>query len=242
MSSETILECSGLTKRFGGLVAVDEVDLNVGRETVYGLIGPNGAGKTTLFNMFAGLLTPTSGTITFNGEDITGNAQHEICKAGLARTFQNPRPFSSQTVLENVVVALRFGSGTLDRELAFEHLEFVGLDEKATIPASDLTMVEQKRLDLARALATDPDLLLLDEIMAGLNSSEIEAFLSLIETISNDRTVFIVEHIMEAIMQVSDHIFVLENGQKIAAGAPEEIASNDRVITAYLGEEFAQHA
>lgn len=242
MSSEPILNCSDVTKQFGGLVAVEDVDLTLDREGVYGLIGPNGAGKTTLFNMIAGLLSPTRGTIVFNGEDVTGDSQHKICQAGLARTFQNPRPFSSQTVLENVIVGQRFGSGSLDREAARQHLEFVNLEEKANMGSSDLTMVEQKRLDLARALATEPDLLLLDEIMAGLNPSEIEDFLALIESISTDCTVFVIEHIMGAVMEVSDRIFVLQNGSKIAEGSPEEISSNSRVIEAYLGEEFAEYA
>lgn len=241
-SNTPLLECEQLTKRFGGLVAVDEVDLAIEHGRVYGLIGPNGAGKTTLFNMIAGLLEPSEGTVRFEGEDITGMAQYQICQRGIARTFQTPRPFGSQTARENVVFGLRYGGGISDESLADDWLEFVGLGHKAATEAADLTMVEQKRLDLARALATDPDLLLLDEIMAGLNPTEVDAFVDLIADIAEDRTVFVIEHIMKAIMQVSKHIFVLENGQKIAEGTPEEISSNEQVITAYLGEEFAQHA
>lgn len=242
MVTDLILECEGVTKRFGGLVAVDNLDLRLEREGIYGLIGPNGAGKTTLFNMIAGLLAPTSGTIVFNGDDRTGDSQHEICWAGLARTFQNPRPFTSQTVLENVIVGQRFGSGSLDRDAARRHLDFVGLQGMANMESGDLTMVEQKQLDLARALATEPELLLLDELMAGLNPAEMDDFLSLIESISADCTVFVIEHIMTAVMEVSERIFVLQNGSKIAEGSPEEIAADDRVIEAYLGEEFAEYA
>lgn len=238
----SLLECDGLTKRFGGLTAVDDVSLSVESNRVYGLIGPNGAGKTTLFNMIAGMLEPTEGRVLFKQEDITGMKQYQISRRGIARTFQTPRPFESQTALENVVFGLRYGGGKTDESLAYEWLEFVGLGDKAQTPAADLTMVEQKRLDLARALATDPDLLLLDEIMAGLNPTEVEIFVNLINEIAADRTVFVIEHIMKAIMNVSKHIFVLENGQKIAEGTPDEIASNNRVITAYLGEEYAQHA
>lgn len=237
-----LLECEQLTKQFGGLTAVDGVDLTIEHGRIYGLIGPNGAGKTTLFNMIAGLLKPTAGTVRFNQEDITGMDQYKICQRGIARTFQTPRPFGSQTARENVVFGLRFGGGITDESLADEWLNFVGLGDKASTEADDLTMVEQKRLDLARALATDPDLLLLDEIMAGLNPTEVDAFVDLIADIAEDRTVFVIEHIMKAIMNVSKHIFVLENGTMIAEGTPEEIASNDQVIKAYLGEEFAQHA
>jgi branched-chain amino acid transport system ATP-binding protein len=240
--TEPLLEVEGIRKEFGGLVAVDDVDLTIEPNQVYGLIGPNGAGKSTLFNMIAGLLKPTAGTVRFHGEDITGLEQYKISQRGIARTFQTPRPFESQTVRENVVFGLRYGGGKTDESIADEWLEFVDLGDKTTMHAGDLTMTEQKRLDLARALATDPDLLLLDEIMAGLNPSEVDAFVDLIAEIAEERTVFVIEHIMKAIMNVSKRIFVLENGQKIAEGTPDEIASNDQVITAYLGEEFVQNA
>ncbi|WP_276260538.1 ABC transporter ATP-binding protein [Haloglomus litoreum] len=237
-----LLRCEGLTKRFGGLTAVDNVDMTLESGKIYSLIGPNGAGKTTTFNMIAGALEPTEGSITFGGEDITGFAQHEACQAGIARTFQTPRPFTSQTVFQNVTFAQQAGAGRLDREEARRLLEFVELGGKADLPAGDLTVVQQKRLDLARALATDPELLLLDEIMAGLNPSEMNDFLDLIREINERRNVFVIEHIMDAIMDISDRILVLQNGQKIAEGTPEEISSNDDVIKAYLGEEFLEHA
>jgi branched-chain amino acid transport system ATP-binding protein len=237
-----LLECEGLTKRFGGLTAVDDVDIAIERGNITSLIGPNGAGKTTTFNMIAGLLEPTAGTIRFDGADITGSLQSEACKTGIARTFQEPRPFTSQTVMENVVFAQRSGNTTFDQAEARRILDFVGLGERAHLKAGELTMVEQKRLDLARALATDPQMLLLDEIMAGLNPSEIDTFLDLIREINRERNVFVIEHIMDAIMNVSDRIIVLQNGKKIAEGSPDEVSSNDRVIEAYLGGDFAQHA
>ncbi|MDS0476954.1 ABC transporter ATP-binding protein [Natrinema sp. 1APR25-10V2] len=242
MTDTPLLQCEGLTKEFGGLTAVDDVDISLESGLIYSLIGPNGAGKTTTFNMIAGLLQPTAGTIAFNGRDITSKSQHDVCQLGIARTFQTPRPFTSQTVLENVTFAQQAGSGTYDRAKALEVLDFVGLGDKAELSAGELTVVQQKRLDLARALATDPELLLLDEIMAGLNPSEMDDFLALIREINKERSVFVIEHIMDAIMDISDRIIVLQNGQRIAEGTPEEVSSNDNVIKAYLGEEFVEHA
>lgn len=237
-----LLRCDGLVKRFGGLTAVDDVDISLEAGQIYSLIGPNGAGKTTTFNMIAGRLEPTEGTITFNGQDVTGDSPHNICQSGIARTFQKPRPFTSQTVLENVTFAQQAGGNGIDRDAAHRTLDFVELGGKAELDAGDLTVVQQKRLDLARALATDPELLLLDEIMAGLNPSEMDEFLDLIRKINQERTVFVIEHIMEAIMSISDRIIVLQNGRRIAEGAPDEISSNDDVIKAYLGEEFLENA
>lgn len=237
-----LLRCNGLTKTFGGLTAVDNVDISLESGRIYSLIGPNGAGKTTTFNMIAGSLQPTEGKIIFNGQDITNKSQHDVCQTGIARTFQKPRPFTSQTVLENVIFAQRAGNGNFDREKAYRTLDFVGLGNKAELSAGELTVVQQKRLDLARALATDPDLLLLDEIMAGLNPSEMEDFLDLIRAISEQRNVFVIEHIMEAIMEISDRIIVLQNGKRIAEGTPEDISANEDVIKAYLGEDFLNHA
>lgn len=237
-----ILRCDGLVKRFGGLTAVDDVDISLESGQIYSLIGPNGAGKTTTFNMIAGRLQPTAGTITFTGQNVTGESPHDICQLGIARTFQKPRPFTSQTVLENVTFAQQSGGNGTDRDDAYRTLDFVELGGKAELNAGELTVVQQKRLDLARALATDPELLLLDEIMAGLNPSEMDEFLDLIRKINEERTVFVIEHIMEAIMSISDRIIVLQNGRRIAEGAPDEISSNDDVIKAYLGEEFLEHA
>lgn len=237
-----LLECDGLVKRFGGLTAVDDVDISLESGQIYSLIGPNGAGKTTTFNMIAGRLQPTEGAITFNGHDVTGESPHDICQLGIARTFQKPRPFTSQSVLENVTFAQQAGGNGIDRDGAYKTLDFVELGGKANLNAGELTVVQQKRLDLARALATDPELLLLDEIMAGLNPSEMDEFLDLIRKINVERTVFVIEHIMEAIMSISDRIIVLQNGRRIAEGTPDEISSNDDVIKAYLGEEFLEHA
>jgi len=192
--------------------------------------------------VIAGHLQPTAGTIVFDGQDITNQSQHEVCQSGIARTFQKPRPFTSQSVLENVTFAQQAGGDGIDREGAHQLLEFVELAEKAELKAGELTVVQQKRLDLARALATDPELLLLDEIMAGLNPSEMDDFLDLIRKINERRTVFVIEHIMDAIMDISDRIIVLQNGQHIAEGTPDEVSSNDDVIKAYLGEEFLEHA
>jgi branched-chain amino acid transport system ATP-binding protein len=237
-----LLQCDGLVKQFGGLTAVDDVDISLESGLIYSLIGPNGAGKTTTFNMIAGRLQPTAGSITFDGRDITDESPHSICQLGIARTFQKPRPFTSQSVLENVTFAQQAGGDGTDREVAYELLDFVGLSDKAELKAGELTVVEQKRLDLARALATDPELLLLDEIMAGLNPSEMDDFLDLIREINKERTVFVIEHIMDAIMSISDRIIVLQNGRRIAEGTPNEVSSNDDVIKAYLGEEFLEHA
>lgn len=237
-----LLRCDGLTKRFGGLTAVDNIDLSLESGLIYSLIGPNGAGKTTTFNMIAGHLQSTEGTIVFDGRDITGLSQYEVCQSGIARTFQKPRPFTSQSVLENVTFAQQAGGDGMDRDAAYDLLDFVELGDKAGLSAGELTVVQQKRLDLARALATDPELLLLDEIMAGLNPSEMDDFLNLIREINERRSIFVIEHIMEAIMDISDRIIVLQNGQRIAEGTPDEVSSNDDVIKAYLGEEFLQHA
>jgi branched-chain amino acid transport system ATP-binding protein len=237
-----LLQCDGLVKQFGGLTAVDDVDISLESGLIYSLIGPNGAGKTTTFNMIAGRLQPTAGSITFDGRDITDESPHSICQLGIARTFQKPRPFTSQSVLENVTFAQQAGGDGIDREVAYELLDFVGLSDKVELKAGELTVVEQKRLDLARALATDPELLLLDEIMAGLNPSEMDDFLDLIREINKERTVFVIEHIMDAIMSISDRIIVLQNGRRIAEGTPDEVSSNDDVIKAYLGEEFLEHA
>jgi branched-chain amino acid transport system ATP-binding protein len=237
-----LLRCDGLVKQFGGLTAVDGVDISLESGLIYSLIGPNGAGKTTTFNMIAGRLQPTAGSITFDGRDITDESPHSICQLGIARTFQKPRPFTSQSVLENVTFAQQAGGDGTDREVAYELLDFVGLSDKAELKAGELTVVEQKRLDLARALGTDPKLLLLDEIMAGLNPSEMDDFLDLIREINKERTVFVIEHIMDAIMSISDRIIVLQNGRRIAEGTPDEVSSNDDVIKAYLGEEFLEHA
>lgn len=236
-----ILEGEGVRKHFGGLAAVTHVDFHIDQGKIFGLIGPNGAGKTTLFNLISGSLLPTSGVIRFKGENITGLRPHKICKRGMARTFQLVKLFGNMTVLENVLLGSLFGTPMVMRESnakreSLELLEFVGLSAMEGILARDLTMANQKRLEVARALATKPELLLLDEVMAGLTPTEVGSAIELIRKIGNRGiTVFMIEHVMKAIMTVSDRIIVLHHGEKIAEGIPEEIATNPKVIEIYLG-------
>jgi branched-chain amino acid transport system ATP-binding protein len=237
-----ILEGEGVTKHFGGLAAVSSVDFNVDQGEVVGLIGPNGAGKTTLFNLISGALVPKPGAIRFKGENITGLKPHKICKMGVARTFQSVKVFANMPVLENVVLGSLFGtsnsvsSADAARE-AMESLEFVGLSAVRATPAKDLTLANQKRLEVARALATKPELLLLDELMAGLNPTETAEAMELVTRIRDKGiTIFMIEHVMKAIMSVCDRIMVLHHGEKIAEGTPQEIATSKTVVEVYLGE------
>jgi branched-chain amino acid transport system ATP-binding protein len=237
-----ILEGEGVTKHFGGLAAVSSVDFNVDEGEVVGLIGPNGAGKTTLFNLISGALVPKEGAIRFNGQNITGLKPHRICKMGLARTFQSVKIFANMPVLENVLLGSLFGasnsmsSADAARE-AMELLEFVGLSAVRATPAKDLTLANQKRLEVARALATKPELLLLDELMAGLNPTEVAQAMELVTRIRDQGiTVFMIEHVMKAIMSVCNRIMVLHHGKKIAEGTPQEIATSRTVVEVYLGE------
>jgi branched-chain amino acid transport system ATP-binding protein len=238
----TILEGEGVTKYFGGLAAVSGVDFQIDQGEIVGLIGPNGAGKTTLFNLISAALVPKSGQIKFKGESITGLQPHQICTKGLARTFQSVKIFPNMPVLSNVILGVHFG--TSDRissaqaaQEAIQILELVGLSGMAAIPAKDLTLVNQKLLEVARALATKPEILLLDELMAGLNSTEVAQAMDLVSTMrSQDITIFMIEHVMKAIMSVCDRIMVLHHGVKIADGTPEEVAKSKTVIEVYLGE------
>jgi branched-chain amino acid transport system ATP-binding protein len=237
-----ILEGEGVTKYFGGLAAVSHVDFNVNQGEIAGMIGPNGAGKTTLFNLISGALVPKSGVIRFKGKNITGSKPHQICRMGVARTFQSVKVFANMPVLENVLLGSLFGSSTgmsaadAARE-ATGLLEFVGLSAVRATPAKDLTLVNQKRLEVARALATKPELLLLDELMAGLNPTEVAQAMELVIRIRDKGvTVFMIEHVMKAIMSVCDRIMVLHHGEKIAEGTPQEIAASKTVIEVYLGE------
>jgi branched-chain amino acid transport system ATP-binding protein len=237
-----ILEGEGVTKHFGGLAAVSRVDFDVDQGEVVGLIGPNGAGKTTLFNLISGALVPKPGVIKFKGENITGSRPHKICRMGVARTFQSVKVFANMPVLENVVLGSLFGtsnsmsSADAARE-AMESLEFVGLSAVRATPAKDLTLANQKRLEVARALATKPELLLLDELMAGLNPTEVAQAMELVTRIRDQGiTVFMIEHVMKAIMSVCDRIMVLHHGKKIAEGTPQEIATSRTVVEVYLGE------
>jgi len=224
------------------LAAVSDVDFHVDQGEIVGLIGPNGAGKTTLFGLISAALVPNSGTIRFKGENITGLRPHQICKKGLARTFQSVKVFSDMPVINNVVLGVHFG--TSERVKAAQAaneadrlLEFVGLSGRAMVPAKDLTLVNQKLLEVARALATKPEVLLLDEIMAGLNSTEITQAMELVSKIrAQGITIFMIEHVMKAIMSVCDRIMVLDHGKKIAEGTPQEIATSKMVVEVYLGE------
>ena len=235
-----ILEGEHLTKHFGGLAAVEKVYFHINQGEIVGLIGPNGAGKTTLFNLLSGSLEPTKGTIRFKGENITGMRPYQICRKGLARTFQLVKVFSHMSVLENVLSGSLFGMspgpGMVDAKAeAAELLELVGLLDKKAILAEDLTVSNQKRVELARALATKPELLLLDEVMVGLNFTEVAEFVRLIKRVRDKGiTVVMIEHVMKAIMEISDRIIVLHHGGKIAEGTPQEIANSQEVIRVYL--------
>jgi len=237
-----ILEGEGVSKHFGGLTAVSNVDFHVDEGEIVGLIGPNGAGKTTLFNLVSAALTTRQGVIRYKGEKITGLKPHQICRMGLARTFQSVKIFGNMPALTNVYIGSLFGtpagmsSADAARE-AEELLEFVGLSASKATAARDLTLVNQKRVEVARALATRPELLLLDELMAGLNLTELAQAMELVTRIRDKGiTVFMIEHVMKAIMGVCDRIMVLHHGEKIAEGTPQEIANNRTVVEVYLGE------
>ena len=238
-----ILEGKGVTKYFGGLAAVSDVDFNVEEGEVLGLIGPNGAGKTTLFNLISAALVPKPGTIRFKGENITGLKPYKICRMGVARTFQTVKIFPDLPVLSNVLLGSYFGtSANLSSadgvKKATELLGFVGLEQMAGMPAKDLTLANQKRLEVARALATDPELILLDELMAGLNPAELAEAMELVTRIRDKGiTVIMIEHVMKAIMNVCERIMVLHHGAKIAEGTPQEIATSKTVVKVYLGEK-----
>ncbi|HEY97570.1 MAG TPA: ABC transporter ATP-binding protein [Dehalococcoidia bacterium] len=238
-----ILEGEGVTKYFGGLAAVDGVDFRVDQGEVVGLIGPNGAGKTTLFNLISATYSPKPGIIRFKDIDITHKKPYQICRMGIARTFQMVKIFGNLPVIENVRAGAFFGKSTSVSSAnatkdSLELLEYMGLSQVANTPARDLTLANQKRLEVARALATKPELLLLDEMMAGLNQAEVAGAMQLITSIK-DRgiTIVMIEHVMKAIMNVCDRIIVLHHGKKIAEGTPQEIATSESVIEVYLGED-----
>jgi ABC-type branched-subunit amino acid transport system ATPase component len=247
MHQQPILEARGISKRFGGLAALDGVDLSIERGEILGVLGPNGAGKTTFVNCITGLDKPTEGTVLFKGQDITRLPGFVIGRLGMARTFQVVKPFKQLTVRDNVAVGAMFGAGGRRRSAAeardyAEHvLERVGLHEHGRRTAAELTIPDLKRLELAKALAMDPELLFLDEVMAGLNSVEIERAMELIQSINRSGiTIFVIEHVMKAIMGISHRLVVLHFGKKIAEGSPREIVDSPQVIEAYLGERFAQ--
>ena len=232
-----------VTKRFGGLVALKDVDFVLKKGEILGLIGPNGAGKTTLFNIISGFYKPTSGTVEFQGTDITKLKPHEICKLGIGRTFQIVRPLPDLTVLENVVVGALFGrnkniSQEEAKEIALQYIEFVNLHDKKDQLAKNLNLIERKQLEIARVLATEPKVVLLDEPLNGLNPTEVKDACKLVRRIRDELniTVFWIEHVMRAIMTTAERIIVLNFGEKIAEGTPGEISRDKGVIEAYLGK------
>lgn len=235
--NEAILEAQGLSKHFGGTAALKDVSFRAEPGEILGLIGPNGAGKTTLLNLLSGVLRPSSGSVLFSGRDLAGLKTHAVARMGIARTLQTPRSFTSMTVLENVQVGALFGHphGRIDG--AVRSLELVGLAARGASPMSSLNLQERKMVELARALAMEPRVVLIDEAMSGLNPTEIEESMRLIRRVRDQTgvTIIWVEHVVKAIMEVVERIIVLNFGQVIATGSPAEIARNDAVIEAYLG-------
>jgi branched-chain amino acid transport system ATP-binding protein len=237
-----LLEVQAVSKRFGGLQALSNVSFGVGEGEIVGIIGPNGAGKTTLFNVVTGVYAPDSGRVAFRGQDVTGAAPHRICKLGAARTFQIGKPFAALTVLQTVRI------GALNRipdlagatTKALQVLELMGLDAKRDELGRTLTVIERKRLEMARALATQPSLLLLDEVAAGLRPNEVQEMIALVRRIAaGGVSVLIIEHVLEAVMRLSGRIVVLNYGEVIAEGRPEQLVDDPRVIEAYLGEAYS---
>ena len=240
----TLLELKGVSRRFGGLTAVSGVDLSVARGEVIGLIGPNGAGKTTLVNVITGVHRASEGTIRFDGEEVTSLKPFQAARRGIARTFQIVQPFPEMTVAENVAAGAMFAGavryGRKAEAEALEHLRFVGLAEMADKPAASLTLAMRKRLELAKGLAMHPKLLLLDEVNAGLNATEIDHALALIRGIAaRGVTILIIEHLMKVVLSLCTRIVVLHHGELIASGTPQIVVKDPRVIQAYLGRRYA---
>ena len=237
-----ILQLEGVSKNFGGLRALSDVTFDLPEGQILGLIGPNGAGKTTLFNCISGVYAPSEGRVIFRDQEVTGNKPYDMAKAGMARTHQIVRPLNELTVRENVIVGACFGRENhrlpTAGEIADEVLEFVRLADRSDQLAGSLNVGQKKRLEMARALAARPYLLLLDEVLAGLNPSEIVMMVEIVKRIRTERnvTIIMIEHVMHAIMNVSDRLLVLDYGRQIAEGTPEEVANDEKVIEAYLGD------
>jgi branched-chain amino acid transport system ATP-binding protein len=239
-----LLEVHNITKRFGGLVAVNDLSLSVSKGEILGMIGPNGAGKTTAFNMISGYYKPDEGQVTFDGKEITGSRPDQICKLGLTRTFQVVKPFPQLSVLDNVVVGAynRTNDKQEAQQKAREILDFLGMSDMTEHLAGGLSVAGRKRLEIAKVLATDPKMVLLDEAMAGLRPKETDEIIELVRQISQQGVaLLLVEHVMKVIMSLADRIVVIHHGEKIAEGEPQAVVQNKDVIDAYLGEE-AVHA
>ena len=240
----SLLEINGLTKHFGGLAAVQKVSLAIDRGEIVSLIGPNGAGKTTIFNLLSGVYTPDEGEIRLDGEDLVGHRPFEICRKGIGRTFQIMQPFPHMTVLENVVTSGLFGqvprvSLRKVEEEAMELCRWAGLGKKTGVYPRNLPVADQKRIEIARALAVKPKLLLLDEVMSGLTPTETTEAIKLVRQLrERGMTIFLIEHVMKVVMDISDRVIVLHHGEKISEGPPRQVAHDRRVIEAYLGEQI----
>jgi branched-chain amino acid transport system ATP-binding protein len=242
-----LLGVRGVVKRFGGVAALNGVTLEVAEGENLGLIGPNGAGKTTLLNCISGVYAPDGGEITYDGRSIGGMAPHRVARLGIGRTFQVVKPFGSMTARENAAVGALFGTSRLPLRRAFEAadevLELVGMARKRSLPVASLTIPDRKRLEVARALATRPRLLLLDEVMAGLNAVEIDEALEMVRAVHRSGvTIVLIEHVMRVVVGVCERVVVLHFGQTLAEGRPEEVLEDRRVIEAYLGEKYARRA
>lgn len=236
----TLLEVNHITKRFGGLVAVDDLSLSVNKGEILGMIGPNGAGKTTAFNMISGYYKPDEGQVLFDNKDITGKRPDQVCKLGLARTFQVVKPFPELSVLDNVIVGAynRTSDKQQAQQDALEILDFLGMSDMTGNLAGGLSVAGRKRLEIAKVLATKPKMILLDEAMAGLRPKETDDIIELVRQISQQGiALLLVEHVMKVIMSLADRIVVIHHGEKIAEGKPEQVVQDKAVIDAYLGEE-----
>ncbi len=239
-----LLKVQNLSKSFGGLMVITQLSFSLFEGEILGVIGPNGSGKTTLFNLITGFLSADQGSIQYMGKEITNKRPSEVCKLGIGRTFQIAKPFSQLTVLENVMAGRAYGSSPAKdlsqaREEAFEILRLVKLDKKWDMTSSQINLIDRKRLEVARAMATKPKLLLLDEVFAGLNPKETEEALELVDTIKKlGITMMVVEHVIKVILSVSNRVIVISSGNKIFEGSPQDAVNDQRVIEAYLGEEY----